>query len=246
MTKAMTKNLKLLGVIAILGASLAVSGFVIQDAMAASGANKTAYYTGTTETIFEDDEYVSLAITTIKTAKPTDVLILYNEECSLYTEIELKSKKGKVGDPDAVERDTARAAQMIQLYVDGYEYGPPVTMCDRTFGINSNILNQIQDLCVSVDNLNTIGGQPLLQCEESFLRLWIDTKSAHGWNWVVVNLGQDPHFSLEQMHTIEVKGSYIDVDDTDNRENDTEAVVVGQRSLIVIKTHLDVAAENDP
>jgi hypothetical protein len=236
------KNLKLLGVIAILGASLAVSGFVIQDAMAASGANKTAYYTGDTQEIFEDDGYVSLAITTLKTAKPTDVLILYNEECSLYTEIQLKSKKAQNGQ-DGEEVDTARAAQMIQLYVDDYAYGPPITMCDRTFGIQSNILNQIQELCVSVDNLNTIGEQELLECDESFLRLWIDTKSAHGWNWVVVNLGQDPDFSLGQMHTIEVKGLYIDEDDTPN-DVDTEAVVVGQRSLIVIKTHLDVAAEN--
>jgi hypothetical protein len=133
---------------------------------------------------------------------------------------------------------------MIQLYVDGYKYGPPITMCDRTFGIDSNILNQIQDLCVSVDNLNVIGGQELLECDESFLRLWIDTKSAHGWNWVVVNLGQDPDFSLGQMHTIEVKGLYIDEDDTENNDTTKEAVVVGQRSLIVIKTHLDVAAEN--
>jgi hypothetical protein len=72
------------------------------------------------------------------------------------------------------------------------------------------------------------------------LNSWIKTNSAHGWNWVVLNLGQD--FDTDGNHTIEVKGTYIDEDDTDNAENANEAVVIGERSLIVIPTQLDVSS----
>ena len=47
----MQKNLKLLGVMAILGASLAISGVVFQDAVATKSANKSAFYTAEPEVI---------------------------------------------------------------------------------------------------------------------------------------------------------------------------------------------------
>ena len=219
--------------IAILGASLSVSGFLVQDAMAS--ANKSVYSTEEMTTVFESDGESLLAVTTIKTSKPQDLLILYDEECSLYTEVNLKSKKQQT-DQDGIEVDTARAAQLIQLYVDGKTVGDPITMCDRTYGIHTNILNQIQDLCVAVDNLNNATFGTDYVCEETFYNSWIATKSAHGWSWVVLDLGEYG----DGMHTIEVMGTYVDEDDTENEENDTEAVVVGQRSLIVIPTHLDV------
>lgn len=221
--------------IAILGASLAVSGFLVQDA--AASANKSVYSTQEYTSVFESDGEALLAATTIKTSKPQDLLILYDEECSLYTEVNLKSKKQQTGEA-GVEIDTARAAQLIQLYVDGIAVGEPITMCDRTYGVETNILNQIQDLCVAVNDLNdTVFGTTFV-CEETFYNSWIATKSAHGWSWVVLDLGQD--YADNGMHTIEVMGTYIDEDDTDNEVNENEAVVVGQRSLIVIPTHLDV------
>jgi len=235
----MQKNLKTLGVIAILGASLAISGFAIQDVMASNGANKSVYSTDQPIVTFEADGDELLASTTIKTAKPTDVLVLYNEECALYTEVNLKSGKQSTG-VDGVEIDTARAAHKIQLYVDDQKVGQEITMCDRTYGIHTNILNQIQDLCVAVDDIyDTIDGTSYT-CDETFLNSWIKTNSAHGWNWVVLNLGQD--FNTDGSHTIEVKGTYVDIDDTDNEENANEAVVIGERSLIVVPTQLDVSS----
>ena len=230
----MQKNLKMLSVIAILGATLAISGIAIQDAMAAS-ANKSVYSTSAPAVLTIGDGNGTLAETQIKSSNPQDVLILYNEECSLYTEVNLKSNKQSSGNV-GVEIDTARAAQLIQLYVDGTPIGQPITMCDRTYGIHTNILNQIQDLCVAVDNLNNATFGTDFECDETFYNSWIATKSAHGWSWVVLDLGEYG----DGMHTIEVMGTYVDEDDTENEENDTEAVVVGQRSLIVIPTHLDV------
>jgi len=230
-----TKTLLAISFAAILGISLAVASFAPM-AIAANSANKSVYSTATVEVTAEAEGEETLASTTIKTANPTDVLVLYDEECALYTEVGLTSRKQTSLTP-GIEIDTARAAHMIQLYVDGVAVGGEITMCDRTYGIHTNILNQIQDLCSAVDDVN---GDVPFTCDESFFNSWIKTNSAHGWSWVVLNLGQD--FNPDGSHTIEVRGSYIDEDDTDNVENADEAVVIGQRSLIVIPTHLDVGA----
>ncbi|HLC24197.1 MAG TPA: hypothetical protein VJJ25_01040 [Nitrosopumilaceae archaeon] len=222
---------------AILGISLAVASFA--PVAIASGANKSVYSTDQPIAIFEAGLEQTVASTTIKTAKPTDVLILFNEECALYTEVGLTSSKQRTS-TIGVEIDTARAAHDIQLYVDGVAVGEKITMCDRTYGIHTNILNQIQDLCIAVDDIyDSIDGTSYT-CADSFFNTWIKTNSAHGWNWIVVNLGQE--FNTDGTHTIEVKGIYTDEDDTDNVENADEAVVIGERSLIVIPTQLDVGA----
>jgi hypothetical protein len=234
----MQKNLKILGAIAILGASLALSGFAIQDAMAAS-ANKSVFSTAEPQTVFSSEltalglpvNGTVIAETSMKTSKPQDALVLYNEECSLYTEVNLKSKKGTVNTND--ELDSARAAHLIQLYVDGTPVGDMITMCDRTYGISTNILTQIQDIC---DTLSVELGTSL-ECEETFLDSWIATKSAHGWNWVVLDLGQVYDPNVDE-HKFEVVGYYVSEDVSPNKVNDDEAVVIGQRSLIVIPTHL--------
>ena len=51
----MQKNLKTLGVIAILGASLAISGFAIQDVMAANSANKSSFQSAEMELIMASE-----------------------------------------------------------------------------------------------------------------------------------------------------------------------------------------------
>ena len=240
----MHKNLKMFSMIAILGASLAVSGILVQDAMAANSANKSVYSTDEPNAISVGVEE-SLAYTTMKTAKPTDVLILYNEECSLYTEVNLKSHKSKTGAPGE-ELDTSRMAHEIQLIVDGNDIGEPITMCDRTYGIETNILNQIQDLCIAVDDIyDTIDGTSY-ECDETFLNSWIATKSAHGWNWVVVNLGQNPDFIPDENgnHTFEIMGTVTNMDDTaTDAQNAAAAAVVGEVSLIIIPTQLDVGSQ---
>jgi hypothetical protein len=232
-----TKTLLAISFAAILSISLAVASFAPM-AIASNSANKSVYSTDQPIAIFEADGEVTEASTTIKTANPTDVLILYNEECALYTEVNLKSGKQSTGVP-GVEISTAQASHDIQLYVDGLAIGEPITMCDRTYGIQTNILNQIQDLCIAVDDLYDSVDGTSYTCEASFFDSWIKTNSAHGWNWIVLNLGQD--FNTGSFHTIEVKGIYHDEDNTDN-VNPDEAVVIGERSLIVIPTHLDVGA----
>jgi hypothetical protein len=106
--------------------------------------------------------------------------------------------------------------------------------------METNILNQIQHLCSAVSYLNqTIGGEEYT-CDESFLNTWIDTKSAHGWNWVVLNLGQD--FNSDGEHTFAIKGTYEIEDEDGIKGNGNGTAVTMQRSLIVIPTQLDVGA----
>ena len=229
----MQKNLKMLSVIAILGATLAISGFAIQDAMAAS-ANKSVYST-TAPTVLTigGDGAGTLAETQIKSSNPQDVLILYNEECSLYTELNLK---GKNSDAEGISIDEAHVQHKVRLYVDNSPIGGNVTMCDRTYGMETNVLSQVEEICETVVGIP--GGEDL-ECEETFLNTWINTKSAHGWNWVVVNLGD---FGTDMYHDIRVEGYVIDEKGSENTKNpdlDNRGVVVGERSLIVIPVQLD-------
>jgi len=228
----MQKNLKMLSVIAILGATLAISGIAIQDAMAAS-ANKSVYSTSAPAVLTIGDGNGTLAETQIKSSNPQDVLILYNEECSLYTELNLK---GKNSDANGVSVDEVHVQHKIALYVDNSLIGGGnVTMCDRTYGIETNVLSIVDEICETVSGLPDVD----LECKETFLNTWINTKSAHGWNWVVVNLGD---FGTDMYHDIRVEGYVIDEDRPDNERNpddDNRGVVVGERSLIVIPVQLD-------
>ncbi len=239
----MQKNLKLLGVIAILGATLAISGFAIQDAMAANSANKTSFQSETMEVIMASDIMDNgtgaglLAYASMKASNPQDVLILYDEECSLYTEVQLKG--GKKADLDvAVEMDEVRALHKISLVIDGEEYGESITMCDRTYGVETNMLSELEELCDVVANINTTANNGLT-CDPIFFNSWIATKAAHGWHWVVVNLGSEHDLNDDGIIDFQILGNATT---SDVHDLDTTGVAVGQRSLTVIPVHLDVDA----
>ncbi|MGH9998741.1 MAG: hypothetical protein ACRD90_02635, partial [Nitrosopumilaceae archaeon] len=124
-----------------------------------------------------------------------------------------------------------RAAQSIWLEVDGQVVpigagdDGKVTMCDRTYNISTNILDQIQKLCSAVGALD--GGTTT--CKESYFNSFIDTKDAHGWNWVVLNLGSGEH-------TVEVYSEFVDEEDVIGEG--TASVTVGKRSLIILPQNL--------
>lgn len=224
----MQKNLKVLGAIAILGAAFAISGIAIQDAMAAS-ANKSVFTTDAPDVLTVGQGNGTLAATQVKTSNPQDVVIMYNEECSLYTEVNLK---GKNADVDGVSIDEAHVQHKIALFVDDVQIGGNVTMCDRTYGMETNVLSIVEEICETVSGLEGVS----LECKETFLNTWINTKSAHGWNWVVTDLGD---FGNDMYHDIRVEGYVIDEQGAENEKNpDTQGVVIGERSLIVIPTQL--------
>ena len=239
----MQKNLTTLGVIAILGASLAISGFVIQDVMAAPSANKSAFNSDAPafiSTSSVDNRTGVIASTQIKASNPQDVLVLYNEECSLYTELNLKGKKSE-GSVDGISMDEVNVSHSVELFVNEKSIGGPITMCDRTYGMQTNILDQIEDICDTV-NLDP-DTETQLSCDPTFLNTWINTKAAHGWSWVVVNTGDIPDPDGDGLQTISIIGTVVDEDDPNEVNTKLQGVVIGKRSLIVIPTHLDVSAQ---
>ncbi len=238
----MQKNLKLLGAIAILGATLAISGIALQDAMAANSANKSSFQSASMEVIsvqetLDETGNGPLAFASMKASNPTDVLVLYDEECSLYTEVNLK---GKNSGTEAVEMDEVRAYHTIELWVDDTQIGSEITLCDRTYGMSTNILTQIEDICNVVSG-SDIDPESTLDCDETFLDSWIKTKAAHGWHWAVVNVGNMPEDG-DGVYTFEVRGNAYSSTE-DNKVNPEETgVAIGQRSLTVIPIQLDVDA----
>jgi hypothetical protein len=241
----MQKNLTTLGVIAILGASLAISGFAVQDVMAANSANKSSFQSAEMNVImaqnFGEDlgpGDVPLAFASMKASNPQDVLIIYDEECSLYTEVQLKG--GKNADLDvATERDEVQATHKVQLTVDGKPYGDEITMCDRTYGVQTNILSELEELCEVVLNDEDTTADDGLTCDPIFYNSWIETKAAHGWHWVVVNLGENHDADNDGVIDFVIEGSVTTVD---SHDESTTGVGVGLRSLTVIPIQLDVDA----
>jgi hypothetical protein len=221
-----TKTILAVSFAAILGISLAVASFAPM-AIASSGANKTTFSSDNlvlnTEGLADDGAVIASA--TIKTSTPKDLVVMFSEECSLFTEVRLKS-----GSSGSVSESQVRAAQSIWLEVDdkivpiGAGDDGKVTMCDRTYNISTNILDQIQKLCSAV---GAIDGTTT--CEESYFNSFIDTKDAHGWNWVVLNLGAG-------QHTIQVYSEFVDEEDVIG--DGTASVTVGKRSLIILPQNL--------
>ena len=55
--------------------------------------------------------------------------------------------------------------------------------------MSTNALSEIEEICDVVSNIDDPATEELT-CDEVFLDTWIKTKAAHGWHWVVVNLGE--------------------------------------------------------
>ncbi len=237
----MQKNLKLLGAITILAATLAISGIALQDAMAANSANKSSFQSATLAVINGDPEMNEdgvgiLAYASMKASNPQDVLILYDEECSLFTTLNLKGPKSG---GDVVETDQVRAAHLIDLRIEGNPvFSEAITLCDRTYGMSTNLLSEVEKICDVVVNIDDPATENLV-CSELFLDTWINTKAAHGWHWVIVNLGDYEDLNGDGLINFDVYGT-VEVDD--EKDRDTTGVLVGQRSLSIIPIHLDVGA----
>lgn len=161
---------------------------------------------------------------TIKTSTPTDLIIYHTQECSILTNVALSSS-GKGSNAD--QTSTSVGHEEVWVEMDGKPipvsgYPSPdnghVTFCDRSYSVTTNILNQIQMLCSQQVN-NT--------CTESNFTSYINTKSAHGFNWITLNVGSGTH-------TITVK-AHLDVGVTGSG---SAAVVIGKRTLIVDPVHM--------
>ena len=119
---------------------------------------------------------------------------------------------------------------LLASFIKPLSLRPPLSFDDWSAEKNS-----ICDVVSNIDDPATDG----FTCDEVFFNTWINTKAAHGWHWVVVNLGEYEDKDNDGLLTFEINGAVNVVDD---KAETTTGVGVGLRSLTVIPIHLDVGA----
>jgi hypothetical protein len=199
------------------------------QAVAGSGtpANKVVA-AGSKRVVIGAGQTTTLMTATMKTSKPTDVMIHTALECSILTQLVTNN-----------ENLTSSATNTVRVWaeVDGkivsitQNSQPPqngttppsgndtdkVTFCNRTYQRSMQ------------DDENPLDG---IDQEDDF----IATKSTHGFNWVQMNLGSG-------LHTIAIKAQF----EQGTSGNATTTAEVGNRTLIVEPTKMAndaVIAEN--
>ena len=212
----------------VAGALAAAVGVTVPVAIAAEGgggtpANKAVAAGSTVETIGAN-QTVTLLSATMKTSKPTDLLMSVSLECSLFTRLLTNNDN-----PSSVSNASVVAwLEMDGAIVpisststppqDGAE--PPaggeqdkVTFCDREY---SRTVTDQEDPADGIDQ------------EDDYIR----TKAAHAFNWVKLNAGSG-------MHTVELKAEILA---TASAEDFAEAKV-GNRTLVIEPTKMANNAE---
>lgn len=208
----------------VAGALLGAVGIAVPVALAAEGGGGTpankAVAAGSTMEVISPQETVTLLSATLKTSKPTDLLMSVSLECSLFTRL--------LTDNDNPS-STSQASVVAWLEVDGAivpiesASAPPqdgstppagseedkVTFCDREYHRTVT------------DQENPADG---IDREDDYIR----TKSSHAFNWVKLNAGSG-------LHTVVLKAEILA--DSTAAESFAEAVV-GNRTLIIEPTKM--------
>ena len=227
------------------------------------GANKTMIGEPTIDVVRDQDGWATIINGTIKTSSPSDLVITHFQECAIHTGLKL----------DAMNENNQVSAirEEVRLLVDGnvipasFNDDPNpetfgiVTMCARAYAIDTNVLSNIDALCVAQQGMGGVG------CElpASFFDSYIRTKQTHGWEWIALNVGQ---YSDSMDHLVEVQsrtftaldGMEIGTDEFQDEASTTESCTkdseapnrectdtileVGKKTLIVVEDKLAVSA----
>lgn len=182
------------------------------DKVVAAASKRVVVAAGQTETIMT---------ATMRTSKPTDIMIHNTLECSIFTRLVTNNTDTS---------STAGARARVWIEVDGkivsllQNSQPPqngttpasgndtdkITYCDREY--SRTVANDEQ-----LDLLNEVDEQ------DDYIR----TKSAHGFNWVQMNLGSG-------IHTIAVKAELT----TETDGNAEAELEIGNRTLVIEPTKM--------
>jgi hypothetical protein len=213
--------------VAILATSTVVLAFS-QSAVAAP-ANKTAFgaSSGLALASVQDPDFQkfkTIVSGTIKTSSPSDLLVTHDQECAIHTGLNLDTSND---DATSAIREDVRlkvtGADGIVRFIDPTPLGDEgryvaaggeeadddttskesLTMCGRAYHIDTNILEQIWELCGYVEGINPDENNLTCDTTEPIFNSFIATKQAHGWSWVVPNMGSG-------VHTIEVQAKLVD------------------------------------
>jgi len=248
------KNRRAVGTIGIvaIAAILTVSivAYSVSQSAVAAPANKSAFGGEGVGALSNDGIWHTISYGEIKTSTPSDLLVGHNQECTIHTGLNLDKNNQDL--TSAIREDVrlkvttsdgeVRYINPVPLYPEGEAYAA-VTMCGMAYHIETNILQTIFELCQFADGLE-LGD--ICTEDEPIFNSYIRTKSAHGWDWVVPNLGSG-------VHTLEVQAMLINELDAvgdgtskkgkatdtgactnDSGKNCVDTILeVGKRSLIV-------------
>ena len=163
---------------------------------------------------------ITLLQGTIKTATPIDLIITHSQECAILTNVSLSSKSV---DQNGFSTSSAGAAEVVTVYIDGKPIpvaagdNGQVTFCDREYYVSTNVLSQIQQLCTVTNST----------CAESVFNSYIQTKDAHSFQWITLNVGSGTHTITVKAHlTVNLSGK------------GSATVVIGKRTMVVTPDHL--------
>jgi len=247
------KNRKAVGTIGIvaIAAILTVSivAYSLSQSAVAAPANKSAFGGGGVGAIPNDGMWHTISYGEIKTSTPSDLLVRHDQECTIHTGLNLDKNNQDL--TSAIREDvrlkvTTAAGEVryinpVPLYPE-VEANAAVTMCGMAYHIQTNILLTIFELCQFADGIVP----DTCTEDEPIFNSYIRTKSAHGWNWVVPNLGSGVHTLEVQAMLISELDAVGDGNGKKGKATDTGACTndsgndcvdtileVGKRSLIV-------------
>lgn len=215
------------------GLLAALGGGAVGTAAASSGADKI-YVAGSTREEFTLDtaskgntaEEFTLLEGSVKTSTPTDLYLLTQLECALWTDVKSKGKD---------ESSEAKAGVTCWIEIDGvpvpvsHDYpnewaatrreASEVVFNYRDFRVETSFLGDIEDVTE----------------DEEYLQLYNRTRSSHGFNWVALDVGSGDYDSSTNVHSVALKGR-IDVYSDDAKAR--AKAVVGPRTLVGVPAKL--------
>lgn len=194
---------------ASLFAGAVIGGLSPADAGKPRGANKASASGSSTEIAGAHEEIVILS-ETVKTSKTQDLLFGVSLECAITTALE------------TIGNDEAQASGSIKVWIeiDGQKIGIAEDDTDRADNVKGEVT-----FCDRTYRRTT----SLFEDEEATIKTFLDTKSAHSFNWVALDMGSG-------IHTIEVVAK-LDQATSGGQTDTTARIAIGKRTLTIEPVH---------
>ena len=199
MTTTKYKTFGIAATVAILTVALVATNFSM---VSADPANKTSFGSSQVGVLAANTDWYTISASTIKTSSPSDLVVQHNQECTIHTGLNLDQDIEKA--TSAVREDirlkVTRADGTVEFVsaVPGTDDDGIITMCGRAYHIDTNVLSTVYDLCEFAESLDLDGdgvadNAEVCEGDEVYFDSFIRTKSAHGWDWVVLDMGSGTH-----------------------------------------------------
>lgn len=166
-----------------------------------------------------DPLVTELLSATLRTSKPTDLILAVSMECSIITDVQT----GPSGTAGATDTATAEGKVRAWVTIDG-KLVPINSMSEPPQNPDDQVAGEDNDKVTFCNRVHTQDAEDGENDEDGLdkLRTYLETKNANAFNWLRLNMGSG-------IHTIKVIGELTT--NTSGHALGAEALV-GNRSLI--------------